>query len=437
MAQSSQENPPSLSLGLKSLLALALVIGGLWLMDTHLARDFERNGLLGLGFLLLAGLSLGHLCALIGLPRLTGYLVAGFLSGPSFLTVISESQVEQLRLVNGLALALIALHAGCEFTKEMLKKNFASLAYCSLTHILAIGFGITALMVILSPYLPFIKDLPLPALLAVSALYSVIAISKSPAVVVAVLGETKAKGPLSDHALGIVVVLDVLVLVAFSIILALTRSTIDPAASLSLLGIYDLGEEIIASIAAGTFFGLLIIAYLWLVNKERLLFVVAISYGVTALCAYLHYDTLLVFVVAGFIVTNFSRQKEKMIGTIESLSSVTMIVFFATAGASLHLDELKDLWSIVLIIVIARAFFTWAGDISGHYLAKSSSVLKKYGFTPFVSQAGLSIGLAMVIYDALPGIGPPLATLAISVVTVNEIIGPILFKIGLIRAKEV
>ncbi len=420
----------------KSLLAVALVLFSYLLMDQFFGFPMERNSLFGLGFLVLGGIAMGRLCQRVGLPSLTGYLAAGVLSGSSVLSIVGDQQVEQLRLVNSLALALIALHAGSEFTIQMLKNNFKSLFYATWSHILIIGPGITITMVLMRDFFPEFKSLDLSAVIVLSAIFATIAISKSPAAVVAILGETKIKNKLSEHALGIVVVLDVLVLVLFSIVVTLATSVLNPDHEFSFSILSPLLGEIIASVAAGTFFGLFIILYLWLIQREPMLFIVVISYGVTALCSYLHYDTLLVFVVAGFVVTNFSGQSKKLILTIESLSSVIMILFFATAGASLHLKEIMAIWPIVVSLFLMRVFLTWGSEKVAHQLADSPVALKKYGFTPFISQAGLSIGLAVIVYDKIPEVGPQIATLAIAVVTLNEIFGPIIFKWGLTQVEK-
>ncbi len=420
----------------KSLTAVALVLVSYLSIDHFFELPLQRNALFGLGFLVLGGIAMGRLCQMVGLPSLTGYLAAGILSGSSVLSIVEDQQVEQLRLVNSLALALIALHAGSEFTMSMLKNNFKSLFYATWTHIFIIGFGVTGAMVLLRDFFPEFQGLELGTVIVLSAVFATIAISKSPAAVVAILGETKIKNKLSEHALGIVVVLDVLVLVLFSIVITLATSVLNPDKEFSISILTPLVGEIIASIAAGTFFGLFIIFYLWLIKRETMLFIVVISYGVTAMCSYLHYDTLLVFVVAGFVVTNFSKQSEKLISTIESLSSVIMILFFATAGASLHLKEIVAIWPIVVMLFLVRVFMTWLSENRAHHWAKSPDSLKKYGFTPFISQAGLSIGLAIIVYDKIPLIGPQIASLAIAVVTLNEIFGPIIFKWGLTQVEK-
>jgi len=422
---------------IESLAAIALILLCIWLIENFFGRDIQENSLLSLGLLVLSGLSAGRLCQLIGLPSLTGYLGAGLFLGPSTLSIVNDNQVEKLQLVNSLALALIALQAGCEFTKEMLQKNFKSLFYGTFSHILIIGIGMTILFALMKPWVGFLEGFDNIEVITIAALFAAVAVSKSPAAVVAILGESSVRNKLSEHALGIVVILDVVVLILFSIVLAITKATLNPDAPFSMNALSHLFSEIFASITAGTFFGLFIIFYLRFIDRERLLFVVAISYGLTALCSYLHYDTLLVFVVAGFIVTNFSDQAEKMTHTIESLSSIVMIVFFATAGASLHLEELTKIWQLVIVMFLARAILTWLSEFTTHKAANSPIELKKYGFTPFISQAGLSIGLSVIIYDRLPDVGPKIATLAISVVTLNEVFGPILFKWGLNQSVKI
>jgi Kef-type K+ transport system membrane component KefB len=229
----------------------------------------------------------------------------------------------------------------------------------------------------------------------------------------------------------------VIVLILFSMILVLTRSVIDPLAGFDMSQLGHLAEELLASVAAGCTFGLMIACYFRLIGKEKILFVLVAAYGISALCRYFQYDTMLVFVVAGYIVTNLSKQGESMVHTIESMSSLVMIVFFATAGASLHLEYILDAWELVLIIFVGRTLLTWVAAQTGHRMANDQGVVRKYGYTPFVSQAGLAIGLTIIISARLPGVGDQIAAIAISVIALNEIFGPAIFKWGLQRAGEI
>ena len=67
-----------------------------------------------IGFLLLSGTLLSELLGPLGLPHLTGYLIAGIASGPYALKLVDEHTVKNLSPINTLALSLIALAGGAE-----------------------------------------------------------------------------------------------------------------------------------------------------------------------------------------------------------------------------------------------------------------------------------------------------------------------------------
>src|SRR5690606_26758944 len=69
---------------------------------------------LSVGYLLLTAFLAGSLFRRFGLPRLTGYLIAGMVTGPYGLGLLTEAAVAQMHVVNGVAISLIALSAGTE-----------------------------------------------------------------------------------------------------------------------------------------------------------------------------------------------------------------------------------------------------------------------------------------------------------------------------------
>ena len=84
------------------------------------------------GILLMGGTVLANLLELVGLPHLTGYLLAGVATGPYVLGLVSHHAVEDLLPVNQLALSLIALAGGAELRISSLKSGFRSLAWATL-----------------------------------------------------------------------------------------------------------------------------------------------------------------------------------------------------------------------------------------------------------------------------------------------------------------
>ena len=53
-----------------------------------------------------------------------------------------------------------------------------------------------------------------------------------------------------------------------------------------------------------------------------------------------------------------------------------------------------------------------------------------------MSQAGLTLGLSVIVEREFPSFGGPFRALAIATVALNEVAGPILFKLALDRAGE-
>jgi Kef-type K+ transport system membrane component KefB len=135
-------------------------------------------------------------------------------------------------------------------------------------------------------------------------------------------------------------------------------------------------------------------------------------------------------------VRNLSQQGHKFIHHIEQTGTVVYVIFFAIAGADLDVPLLRTLWPVALILAAARAVTSWVAARLASRVAADPPVLRAWAWSGLVSQAGLTIGLTLVIVREFPSIGPPFRALAIATVAINEMIGPILFKLALDRAGE-
>jgi Kef-type K+ transport system membrane component KefB len=140
--------------------------------------------------------------------------------------------------------------------------------------------------------------------------------------------------------------------------------------------------------------------------------------------------------VAGFVDQNLSKQGDRFIHAIEDTGGVVYVVFFASAGAHLNVPLLKDFWPTALLLTGARAAVTVGTARLASVLAKDEPVIRKYGWGPLISQAGVAIGIASVIAAKFPAFGAGFRDVAIACVALNEMVGPILFKLTIDRAKE-
>jgi Kef-type K+ transport system membrane component KefB len=140
--------------------------------------------------------------------------------------------------------------------------------------------------------------------------------------------------------------------------------------------------------------------------------------------------------VAGFVVQNLSKQGERFLHAIEETGGVVYVVFFASAGAHLNVPLLRDFWPTALLLTGARAAVTVGVARLSATIAKDDPAIKTYSWGPLISQAGVAIGIASVIANKFPTFGQGFRDVAIACVALNEMVGPVLFKIALDRARE-
>jgi Kef-type K+ transport system membrane component KefB len=229
---------------------------------------------------------------------------------------------------------------------------------------------------------------------------------------------------------------DVVVIVVLSIAMAVARLGVDPEATFELSAFTAASRELLGSAALGTTLGIILAVYLRLSGRSLLLVLLALGLPLSALLNYIHLDPLLSFMVAGFVVQNFSSGGEKLRHAVEKTGAIVFVVFFATAGAHLDLPLLGRIWPVALGLAGARMVATLVAARAASRVAGDGPVLKRWGWSGLVSQAGLTLGLTVVVTRAFPEFGEGFRTLAIAVVGVNELIGPVLFKLGLDRAGE-
>lgn len=426
--------------GVATRLVQALALGVVFLVVLGATRLVPAVGsqlgtLSAIGFLLLAGTLMSELLETIGLPHLSGYLLAGIIGGPHVLHLVDHATVESLSPVNTLALSLIALGGGAELRVSTLRAVGRSVAF-GLLFQSAIGLVVlSAVFMLLSRYVPFAAGLPLTSLVAVSLLWGTLAVSRSPSACLGVLSQTRAKGPLTSYSLASIMASDVVVVVLMACVIVGVRPLM-MGGGVSMQNLRMLGHEIVGSIAVGTSLGLGLAVYLRVVGKNLLLVLVALGFGLTEFMRYIHIDPLLSFLTAGFVVQNLSVQGDKLLHAVEQASSLVFIVFFATAGAHLDLPLLGQLWPLALGLSGARAFVTVTTALWASRVAGDPPVIRKWGWSSLISQAGLTLGLSVVIVRTFPEFGEGFRSLVIATVALNEMVGPVLFKYALDRTGE-
>lgn len=424
---------------MRRVVILVLLLGAMQLILPLGTAGYGGQWLLILGFLIVAADAVGRLVAVVRLPKIVGYLLAGLVFGPSMLGTVSQASIEQLSPVSSLAIAIIAFLAGAELRWGELREHGTKILKILATEMSLTFLAVTALLVALRDSVPFLQGATFPAALALAMMFASVAVVHSPAVTMALLTETRARGPVARTTLGVVLVSDVAVILLFSGVLALARTLAPPAAGsgggTSLGGLlWELGGAVLV----GGVLGGIVAVYLRWVRRELFLFALIVAFFGAEIARLAHVETLLMLLTTGFVAENVSEREhgEALRLAMERSAAPVFVVFFALAGASLHVHEITAVWTLVIPIIAVRLSAIWLGTRMGTRWGGATPAERRYTWMGLVSQAGVAIGLATIVAQVYPDRGAEIRTMFLAMIAVNEAMGPVFFRQALARSGE-
>jgi len=426
---------------IRRLVVLALLVGGALLLEPLRVPTegvIAPRSLFLFGILLLTADTFGALAHDLGFPRLVGYLVAGLALGPSVLDVVPPGVLQDLSMMKQLAVGVIALLAGAELRVKDLVERYRAIVWILALQTAAVLIGLTILILLLRPWVPFLQNLEVPSLLFVAFLFAATLTVNSPMVTLALLTETRADGPLAKTTLSVVLVADVLVILVFTVAFSLAQASLGGATASAPEILLRLLREVVGSILAGALVGGVLTLYLRFVRRELVVFAIVLVFATAAAAQALHFELLLSLLVAGFLVENVAPVRaEPLIEMLHVMAVPVFVVFFAMAGADLRLQTFVALWPIVLTVAVVRVGLVYAGSTAGARLGRAEPIVTRYAWTGLVSQAGVALGLATIVADRLPRLGLAMQTVIVGIIAFNGSVGPVLFRSGLDRAGEI
>ena len=420
-------------------LILLLAVAGLMQAARSFTTDTSIAGTeLAFGFLLLSAYFTAKIVNRFGLPKLSGYLISGVLAGEFVFGFVDHHMTETLKIVSDTATAIIALEAGSELQLRAVKPLIKTLRGITVFAVIGAMFTISAALFMMRPLLPDIfGNLELVPSLAVCLAIGTALSAQSPAVVMALLSEMRAEGPLSRVILASVVVADLTVITAFSIVLAITSAVI--GGNIDVVGtVVEVLWELIGSMAFGLVIGILLGRYLLYVKGGAAMFALLVCVVVAEIAPTIHLDVLIVLLAAGIWLRNFSKaDASALLRQFEAAQLPVFLVFFALAGS--HLDIAKLFAAIIPVLVIAtvRAMTFFLGTKLACKISNPEPVVAKYGWFGLVPQAGLALALAIVLRSNFQSsFGNGAATILLGVVGFNECVAPPILRLMLMRSGE-
>lgn len=418
-------------------LLLLLALGGLMqAAQTFTTRASSSGTALAFGFLLLAAYFTAKIVNQVGLPKLTGYIIAGVVAGPFVLGLVTTQMTASLKVVSGAATAIIALEAGAELHVAGIRPMVPTLRALTLFAVVGAMFVLGGTLFVMRPWLPLFDGLDTPESLAVCMVFAVALSAQSPAVVMALLAEMRSAGPLSSVILASVVVADLVVIICFSIASAVAGAMIG--------GGFDVGStilrvswELFGSLAFGVVIGALIGRFLLSVKQGSSLFALTVCIVVAEVGTRIHLDPLIVMLAAGIWLRNVSRaDSRELLHGFESAQLPVFLVFFALAGSKLDIDTLAGSIVPVALLALVRASSFFVGARVACAVAASPPIVTRFAWFGLVPQAGLALALALVLQKTFPTFGDEAAVILFGVVGLNELIAPVILRSMLLKSGE-
>ncbi len=387
------------------------------------------NAFISLGIALIVGIIFGKLMNKFKVPSVAGYIIAGLVLGVSGLKVVNPEMIDKLSFVSDFALAIIAFKIGSELEVSVIKKLGKSIFIIATCEALGAFLLVTISMYFLTNHN-----------IAIALILGAVASATAPAATVMVLKECKAKGPLTSTLLGVVAVDDAICLMIYSVASSIAKVFIKHQQITVFKVLVHPIAEILLSLLLGCILGI-ILCYLLdnCRNKEEDLgFVTGTLLLLIGVCTVFNLSSLLAAMTMGTMVANVSSHSRKAFLNIDTFSPPIIAAFFILAGCRLDISLLPHIGIIGIAYFIFRMIGKISGASLGAILSDAPETVKKYIGFGLLSQVGVAIGLAITVSKEFSGttLGTTVITILLATTIVTELVGPILTKSVIIKAKE-
>ena len=386
--------------------------------------------LLLLAVVLVAGIFFGALARLVRLPGITGQIIGGVLIGGAGLNLFGEASVAGLEPLTDIALSLIAVTVGAHLHVPRLRNAVRRLSY-----LLIAESTITPLLVFAGVY-----GLG-GASLELAILFGAVSIATAPATIVALVRETRSKGVFVKTLVAAVALNNTACIVVFEV----CRAVIGSDFSLETSSLFDtngalvelVGPVLLGGIAALTLDRVTRLA----LGPEALATAAVVALVLTSsLATSMGISAMLACLVLGAIQANITHSRSHLVDSVfANFQPAILTVFFMLAGMHLSFEHLERAGILIALYFATRfAGKMISADLALRAAQATERVRQNLGLA-LIPQAGLAVGLVLLIQEdaRFADSADLFAAVVLTVVAINEIVGPILTRMALTRAGEI
>lgn len=389
-------------------------------------QTIQWNALLLFGGLLLFGLIAGHVVSKSPwIPRLTGYLIVGFILGEGGLGWLSGDVLKLTNIFADIAVALVVYQLGRYVDIGWLRREKWLLATVMTSSLLC--------FVLVSGALHWFGTA-----LSVALLGGVLAIATAPAVVFVVLRDLRAEGQVTRRLAAMTALNNfVAIVVAYALMPVILFDNEVPVFKQIGGVLYSLGGSLLLAYLT---YWLMIPLARWLGRSGSSQFVLVISVILLAIGAAhaLQLPVMLTMLVFAILSKNLDRQYDLMELEFGIANELFIVMLFVAVGATMRLSDLHLVGFSVLVLIAAR-FVAMGGGIFMYARAarmnwRQASLLT-LGTLP-MTEAGVGLMQTMKTLYPNAAVGTELIPLLAGCLIVLELLGPIATQFALIKSGE-
>lgn len=302
----------------------------------------QWNTLLLFGSLLLFGLISGYLASKFPwIPRITGYLLIGFILGDSGFNLLSGDMLRIANIFADIAVALVVYQLGRYVDINWLKREKWLCATVVSSAILCFSFVSIALL--------WIGISLIPAVLS-----GVWAIATAPAVILVMLHDLNAEGQVTRRLATMTTLNNFIAIFATYILLLFIKYK----SNISILILFqdNLYALFCSFLLAYIMYWLIIpLARLFGHKKEyQFVLVIAVITLIIGIAHTVHLPVMLTMLTFAILSKNLDRQYDLMELEFGTANELFIIILFMTIGASIHISDLNLIGFSVFILITAR-----------------------------------------------------------------------------------
>jgi len=356
------------------------------------------------------------------IPKISGYMLIGFVIGPHVLDLVEPTLLSQSALFIDTCLGLIMFELGRHLDISWLR------------HDKGLFF-----MALFEPFCTFSATFILLILLKFSFLsasvIAVLSIATSPAVVMMVANDLSAEGAVTRRTLLLTSSNNFICLLLFIFILPMTEHFLHLQSMTITHSFYQIFGS---ALLGGLIFILAKIAICLLGKHRESQFVLYVSTVILTISLANTYalSASLSLLVYGFAARNLDRQQSLMEIDFGWFGRMFFIILFVITGVTLQLSSLKMLALTIFGILCARLV---SKCIAIAMFAKISNLSKIQSLSTSLAlypMGGIAIGMASVLGISNRELGADIFPVISCLVAVLNILGPIATQFAFIQAKE-